>query len=45
MLPLIMVNEEDKESMKKLMVILCAGLLLAGCGSKKEEDKGTAENR
>lgn len=45
MLPLIMVNEEDKESMKKLMVILCAGLLLAGCGSKKEEDKSTAENR
>lgn len=31
--------------MKKLMVLLCAGLLLAGCGSKKEEDKGTAENR
>lgn len=31
--------------MKKLMVVLCAGLLLAGCGSKKEEETGTTENR
>ena len=38
------VNEEDKDSMKKLMVLLCAGMLLAGCGSKKEEAK-TDENR
>lgn len=30
--------------MKKLMVLLCAGMLLAGCGSKKEEAK-TDENR
>lgn len=30
--------------MKKLMVLLCAGILLAGCGSKKEEAK-TDENR
>lgn len=27
------------------MVLLCAGLLLAGCGSKKEDDKSAAENR
>ena len=30
--------------MKKLMVLLCAGMLLAGCGSKKEEAK-PEENR
>lgn len=39
-----MVYEEEKVSMKKLMVLLCAGVLLAGCGSKKEEAK-TEENR
>lgn len=30
--------------MKKLMVLLCAGVLLAGCGGKKENAK-TEENR
>lgn len=39
-----MAYEEDKESMKKLMVLLCAGILLAGCGGKKEEAK-TEEKR
>lgn len=39
-----MAYEEDKESMKKLMVLICAGILLAGCGGKKEEAK-TEENR